>query len=81
MVYMLVLIIMRLKIMKNKNIDIQKGIAYLCVELVLQISNIIADLNKTKLKAYSWELERISNGIYVIKTLVENLEVEYERNQ
>ena len=45
------------------------NIEFLCDELMLHISNVIVDLNKTKLKAYSWELERISKGIHVIKTL------------
>lgn len=62
--------------MKNKNIDIQMNIDFLCTELMLHISNVITDLNKTKMKAYSWELERISKGIYCIQTLINGIDNE-----
>lgn len=62
--------------MKNKNIDIQMNIDFLCCELMLHISNVITELNKTKMKAYSWELERISKGIHVIKTLANSVDIE-----
>lgn len=62
--------------MKDNNIDIQMNIDFLCTELMLHISDVIADLNKTKMKAYSWELERISKGIHCIKTLANNIESE-----
>ena len=58
------------------NIDIKMNIEFLCNELMLHLSNVIGDLNKTKLKAYSWELERVSKGVHVIKTLASEIQSE-----
>ena len=58
------------------NIDIKMNIEFLCNELMLHLSNVMNDLNKTELRAYSWELERVSKGVHVIKTLASGIESE-----